>query len=80
MLHNGCRPPKAFDDLNEYGSKDAKTINVARATYSLFFKKFKNNIFKFKKKLKLNVNMYNVEIYKRAKIQLKIRYNLGYAK
>jgi hypothetical protein len=24
--------------------------------------------------------MYNVEIYKRAKFQLKIRYNVGYAK
>jgi hypothetical protein len=29
--------------------------------------------------VKLNVDIYNVEIYKHAKFQLKIRYNMGYA-
>jgi hypothetical protein len=50
------------------------------STCSSFFKKFKNSIFKFQKNLKLNVDIYNVEIYKHAKFQLKIRYDVGCAK
>jgi hypothetical protein len=34
----------------------------------------------FKKILKLNLDMDNVEIYKRANVQLKIRYNVDCAK
>jgi hypothetical protein len=54
--------------------------NVARATYGLFFEKIKTGILKFPKNLKLNLDMDNVEIYKRAKFQLKIPRNMGCAK
>jgi hypothetical protein len=57
-----------------------KTINVARATYNLFFEKFKKHILKFSKNLKLIPDMDNVEIYKHAKFQLEIPYNIGCAK
>jgi hypothetical protein len=38
-----------------------KTTNVARATYSLIFEKFKKTHFKFPKNLKLISGMNNVE-------------------
>jgi hypothetical protein len=57
-----------------------KTTNVARATGSSFFKKFRKHILKFSKNLKLITNMDNVKICKRAKFQLEIPYNIGYAK
>jgi hypothetical protein len=58
----------------------SKTANVARATCSSFFEKFKKCILKFSKNLKLILHMGNDEIYKRAKFQLKIPYNIGCAK
>jgi hypothetical protein len=53
--------------------------NIARATCSLFFLK-KYIILKFQKYLKLNMDMDNVEIYKRVIFQLEIPYNVGGAK
>jgi hypothetical protein len=58
----------------------SKTTNVARATCTPFLIKFKNDNFKFLKNLKLNLDMDNVEIYKRAKFQLKISSNAGCAR
>jgi hypothetical protein len=57
-----------------------KTTNVPPATCSSFFAKFKNGILKFQKNLKLNLDTNNVEIYKRAKFQLEVPYNMGFAK
>jgi hypothetical protein len=44
----------------------------------IFF--FKNYIYKFLKKLKLNLNIVNDVIYKHAKLQSKILYIVGYTK
>jgi hypothetical protein len=51
-----------------------KTTNVARATCSLFFEKFKKTHFIVLKNVKLIADMDNVEIYKHAKFQLEIPY------
>jgi hypothetical protein len=57
-----------------------KTINVARATCSSFFKKFENIILKFQKNQKLNIQVDNVVIYNCANFQVKIPYSLCCAK
>jgi hypothetical protein len=55
--------------------------NVAKVICtSLFLQKFKNCILKFQKILKLNLDMDNIEIYKHAKFQLYISYNMGCTK
>jgi hypothetical protein len=49
--------------LHKY--EKSKTINVARATCSSFFERFKNNILKFQTKLKINVDIEFVGFYQR---------------
>jgi hypothetical protein len=59
---------------------NTKTINIARATCSLFFKKFENTILKFQKNLKLNLQVDNIVIYNRANFQIEIPYIISCAK
>jgi hypothetical protein len=63
-----------------------KVINNLRnhkctsSSHSLFFEKFKNNIYKIQNILKINQDIDNVGFHNRAKFQLKIPFRLGCAK